>query len=631
MKANQWLWKSVAVVGLCSLLAGCGGGGGSSSGSGPTSQPISVSVSPSAASVPIQGTKQFTAAVANDSSNKGVTWSLSGTGCSGAACGTLSSTSSNPVTYTAPATVPNPATLTVTATSVADTTKSALATVTVTSTSASCHVGPPYTSFTGTAVVSLQLPPPTPAPVGQLFVEPEFAPDVQNQIVRVTDANTSAQIGLGQNSFSNSAGAEQNRWSYDDTHFVIHQINSETWVVFNFDPNCSDTAYMNVAPDPGWNASSVGGPSVVSTWAKVALSPLAGPNGDIIAYGVANNQPFPTIQRGDHNHAAQNTAFSNLFVFDNIDKALPSIQLIANLSVTWDTDGSEALAVSGNLTGDTVTGQDNYDVILVCFKNYDGLGHDGCRYWITSGSQAPSIGGDFGPSCSPTTTPCGFTQTFTVHSNELNHRNDAQANDAYTLVEAPPPLKIGALWQASTTNVQFCSSVCGGHDVKGNSIDYHHFACSDPSCAPNNDDRSWPLRSFGGANFATWGTKITAGLETAPPLPASFGEDGHPALALGEGFLYESLIPQGTVDCKIVSSAWQCENLAIATDPANYGHETVFRFVHHYSETASNFWALAKPNVSPDGKFFMFASNWGNILLNPDSTTRVDVFIHEMK
>src|SRR6266478_5352084 len=96
--------------------------------------PISVSVAPPTASVAVNATQPFTATVQNDSQNKGVTWALSGTGCSGAACGTLSANSSASgvaITYTAPSSVPNPATVTLTATSVSDGTKSSAATITV--------------------------------------------------------------------------------------------------------------------------------------------------------------------------------------------------------------------------------------------------------------------------------------------------------------------------------------------------------------------------------------------------------------------------------------------------------------------------------------------------------------------
>jgi hypothetical protein len=95
--------------------------------------PISVSVSPTTASVPTgYGTQPFTAIVSNDFQSRGVTWSLSGTGCSGSACGTLSSVTITSVTYNGPANLPTPASVTLTATSISDTTKTSSAAITVT-------------------------------------------------------------------------------------------------------------------------------------------------------------------------------------------------------------------------------------------------------------------------------------------------------------------------------------------------------------------------------------------------------------------------------------------------------------------------------------------------------------------
>ncbi len=102
------------------------------SASGGPPPPISVSVSPTTASTQTgSGTQVFTATVQFDSLQQGVTFSLSGAGCSGATCGTLSNVTPTSATYTAPANVPNPATATLKATSVTDNTKSATATITV--------------------------------------------------------------------------------------------------------------------------------------------------------------------------------------------------------------------------------------------------------------------------------------------------------------------------------------------------------------------------------------------------------------------------------------------------------------------------------------------------------------------
>src|SRR5690349_5224240 len=120
----------ILVVLLGSLaLSGCAGLANSSKNSAaPTNPagPIVIKVSPNTATLTLATTQQFVAAVTG-TSNTAVTWSVSGTGCSGLACGTISSGG----LYTSPASVPSPATLQVKVTSVADPTKSASASVTI--------------------------------------------------------------------------------------------------------------------------------------------------------------------------------------------------------------------------------------------------------------------------------------------------------------------------------------------------------------------------------------------------------------------------------------------------------------------------------------------------------------------
>jgi hypothetical protein len=120
--------KKLAPLSLVlALLCSCGGGGKK------TPPPaISVSLAPAGpTSIDMAQTLNFTATVANDSSGKGVTWSVSGTACSGSACGTLTNTTTTTATYNAPSPVSASLTVSVTATSVADTTKLASSTVVV--------------------------------------------------------------------------------------------------------------------------------------------------------------------------------------------------------------------------------------------------------------------------------------------------------------------------------------------------------------------------------------------------------------------------------------------------------------------------------------------------------------------
>lgn len=121
-KANA---KLFALITLAISLSACGGGS-----DGPPAAEISVTLDTIAANVHVNESAQLAATVHN-STNSEVAWNLSGAGCSGSTCGTLSFADINTVIYTAPASVPSPATVTLTASSVADASKSASATITI--------------------------------------------------------------------------------------------------------------------------------------------------------------------------------------------------------------------------------------------------------------------------------------------------------------------------------------------------------------------------------------------------------------------------------------------------------------------------------------------------------------------
>ncbi len=108
---------------LIILLTACGGG--SSNSEGGSNQVVSVSISPTMATVPANGTQQFTPTVTG-SSNTAVLWQVNNMTGGSAANGTISTSG----LYTAPPTMTN-IQVTVTAVSSADSTKTASAVVTV--------------------------------------------------------------------------------------------------------------------------------------------------------------------------------------------------------------------------------------------------------------------------------------------------------------------------------------------------------------------------------------------------------------------------------------------------------------------------------------------------------------------
>jgi probable HAF family extracellular repeat protein len=138
MRSTNGLILSATVAALALVLSNCGCGGASAN----MQLLIRVSLSQTTATVQAGATAQFTATVNNDSTGKGVTWSVT---CSAPECGSVSPTataSGVATTYTAP--TPAPASdlkVTLTATSVADPTKSIPATITVPGVAAPITIG----------------------------------------------------------------------------------------------------------------------------------------------------------------------------------------------------------------------------------------------------------------------------------------------------------------------------------------------------------------------------------------------------------------------------------------------------------------------------------------------------------
>ncbi len=91
---------------------------------------VAVSVSPTPLSLSINAGQQFSVSVTG-TPNTAVTWTVSGAGCAGAACGMISQVIGGTAFYEAPAVIPSPASVNVTATLNSDHTKIGSAVVTI--------------------------------------------------------------------------------------------------------------------------------------------------------------------------------------------------------------------------------------------------------------------------------------------------------------------------------------------------------------------------------------------------------------------------------------------------------------------------------------------------------------------
>ncbi|HXN27776.1 MAG TPA: putative Ig domain-containing protein [Candidatus Acidoferrales bacterium] len=108
---------------LCvTMISGCGGGNGS----------ITLAITPKTASMDQGQSLLFVATLGNDTRNLGVTWQpLTGSGCAGTSCGTLTNITATGVTYTAPAGLTTGITVTLEAIAKANSGVTATSTITI--------------------------------------------------------------------------------------------------------------------------------------------------------------------------------------------------------------------------------------------------------------------------------------------------------------------------------------------------------------------------------------------------------------------------------------------------------------------------------------------------------------------
>jgi hypothetical protein len=93
-RENRWQFTAFLLPAfLCVLLiAGCGSSGSS----------LMLQVNPNTTQMVDEGQQLFFTASVSDNNTRGVTWTLTGSGCAGTGCGTLSNVTTTSVTYTAP-------------------------------------------------------------------------------------------------------------------------------------------------------------------------------------------------------------------------------------------------------------------------------------------------------------------------------------------------------------------------------------------------------------------------------------------------------------------------------------------------------------------------------------------------
>ncbi len=394
-------------------------------------------------------------------------------------------------------------------------------------------------------------------------------PTFGSRILRVTDSK-SDPVQAGRPLFSPSS-AEQNPWNKDSTMFYVN-TSGGSFVIYDFDP-----ATMKAHPAKTPNLP----------WTQEPQFSFSQPN---ILYGMVRREPI--FQQYD---------FSTGHVTD-INNASKCVKLNSSdngHSVTVSADDDRFMATLGPQ-------QDQNYILYVYDRN------QGCRWYNT---QTGEIGGQWGPK-----------GTVSVPDRFLLHNARMAKSGKFVYMARGGRVGVGTgwvVWEIDTMNVGVCPRGCSGHKVLG----YSHIVGS----------------SGIGHPMDTWLRPLNH-LENATPLI--------PGLQPSKGYWFDSHFSWNNVDPNdslpvcfstyrptnpdtpgaplSVNGPWENEIDCAETD----GHGSkVWRFAHTYSTAKNGFWSTPRGNVSPDGRFFMFTSDWQDQLgkVPNGEKYRTDVFIVELK
>jgi hypothetical protein len=394
-------------------------------------------------------------------------------------------------------------------------------------------------------------------------------PSFGSRIARITDARSDPK-GAGR-SLSSPSSAEQNPWNKDSTMFYVDTAGG-SFLIYDFDPVTMKSRLAS-APNLPWTGEpqfSYGQPNIL--------------------YGVVRRDT----------------------VFQQYDVSTGKVTDVNNPSKCVKLQASD----SGG--SPTVSADDNRFMTTlgpVQDKNYMVYVYDrslGCRWYNT---QTGEIGGQWGPK-----------GTISAPDRFLMHNARMAKSGKYVYATRGGGEGVGkgwVVWEIDTMNVAACPQGCKGHHVLG----YSHILGASGMSHPL---ELWmrPLNHL--ENTAS----IITGLEPA----RNFWYDSHyswsnvdPNDSAPVCFsTYRPTNPNTTGTPLLVTGPWENEIDCAETDGKA---SKVWRFAHTYSTARNGFWSSPRGNVSQDGRFFMFTSDWQDQLgKQPNGNSyRSDVFVVELR
>lgn len=390
-------------------------------------------------------------------------------------------------------------------------------------------------------------------------------PSFGSRVVRVTDPKSDRQ-GKGRSMMTPSS-SEQNSWNLDSTRFYVLTPGGED-ILYQFDPSSMKLREGEIMR-LGWMPE----PQFSYT------------NPDLI-YGINNRvRGFEQYDIGNGKVETLNK-FGDCLKLDGRDKGH---------DITVSADDSRFSASVGPV-------QDEYEYVYVFDRK------QGCRWYNTWTGE---VGGQWGPK-----------GTISIPDRARLHNSRMSKSGKYLYMTRGSGQGVGKgwlVWDIDTLNVRTCPSQCRSHHALG----YNQIVGASGFTHPL-DMIVRPLGDLG---------KITHLIPDLKELNgARFWYDQHYSWNNANAddtapvclSTYNSSNPKAPRTPPLANSAWENEIVCVSTN----GTGKVWRFAHTYSTAKNGFWSTPRGNVSQDGRFFAFTSDWEDQLgQGPRGGFRTDVFV----
>ena len=430
---------------------------------------------------------------------------------------------------------------------------------------------------------------------GFSFNDPAFG----TRIWRVTDRLT--RPGSPDRSYRTPSGTHQNEWSADGRYFYV-TTNDGTIIPFAFDPSSGSASRI----DPTQTGE---GGLILRFYLEPQFS-FVDPN---IVYGAFNGS-------GSNLHTVDAYDFSTgryttLLDLETVASAAALQNTYINVIASTSGPVERIMALFGGSSQDR-----HHDVVV-----FERANPKNRRFLDTATSTLDG---------KHTSTRLDFTlhHAFIDRSGRfvLLYPSGADRTGA----RQAPPIVVWDLSNDQFTPLPLVSAHAGGHDAIGFGFGTNQDCCSTTSY----DAAQWQLRSLSAA-------LTTRDLIRPVLVPREAQLADHPTWNNAQP---DRLVPfisalyrygVNTVEWR----PWDDEIVAVQTDVPDDGGAEIWRLAHHRSDVRNDddasqfsFWYTPRPNVSQDGRWVLFTSNWEKSLgTDPAGAAgekaRQDVFLLQLR